>query len=585
MILVFGGTTEGRMAVEVCEKAGKPYWYSTKGESSGIPLLNGKHLQGAMDADGIRAFCQSHGVRCIVNAAHPFAEGLHSSLSLVEDIPIIRVQRADDPLPSLAIVCAAFDDLFENLRRRRPKLLLSLCGTSSMAKLEDYWRQHPTMVRVLRRKASLEEAERLGFPKDRLLFYNDSLRRPTVEEEMAMMMQTGCDAVLTKESGRNGGFAEKAEAARRLGIDLYVIKRPKLPKGWQYVDGKHSLRRAIESIVPDFFPLRTGLTTGACATAATKAALLSLLGMGNPSGVSISLPDGESVSVPVDEAGEGYAVVTKDRSDDPDVTRGCRVWSRVRLRDDGQVCFLRGEGVGLVTLPGLGIPVGGPAINRVPRKMIESEVLALSSRGADVTIGVEGGEELAKHTFNPRLGIEGGISIVGTSGIVSPLSNEAFILSLRRELEVAQAMGCTEIAFVSGKRSEDAVKASLGLRCVHCVNLIGEALKTAYSMGCFRRVVVGLMIGKALKLASGKLDTHSKTSVIDADFVRSVAEECGTEASPRGGWGSFFFARELWECMPPAFFDRIKELCLHHCRRVYPAGSLEIVLVCEQGNS
>ncbi len=189
---------------------------------------------------------------------------------------------------------------------------------------------------------------------------------------------------------------------------------------------------------------------------------------------------------------------------------------------------------------------------------------------------MEGGAELAKRTFNPRLGVVGGISIVGTSGIVNPLSNEAFILSLRRELEVAEAVGCKEIAFVSGKRSEDGVRRALGIRCIHCVNLIGEALKAAYSMGCFRRVVVGLMIGKAVKLAAGNLDTHSRTSSIDMDFVSRVAEECGTKASPVN------FARELWDCMSPAFFGKIKELCLHHCRSVYPTGELEIMLVCEQ---
>ncbi|MCD7720599.1 MAG: cobalt-precorrin-5B (C(1))-methyltransferase CbiD, partial [Prevotellaceae bacterium] len=309
---------------------------------------------------------------------------------------------------------------------------------------------------------------------------------------------------------------------------------------------------------------------------------LSLLRGTRPERVTITLPDSESVSIETKVEGEGFASVRKGFSDDPDVTRGCLVWAKVRLRTDGQVRFLRGEGVGRVTLPGLGIAVGEPAINAVPRRMMESEIRRLTDLGADVTIGVEGGEELAKRTFNPRLGIEGGISIVGTSGIVSPLSHEAFILSLRRELEVAEATGCREIAFVSGKRSEDAVRQKLGLRCVHCVNLIGEALKAARSLGCFRKVVVGVMIGKAVKLAAGRLDTHSKSSSLDVAFIRSVAEQCGTKAEPKGGWQSLHFARELWQCMPPAFFERIRELCLAACRSVYPEGELEIMLVCEE---
>ncbi len=579
MILVFGGTTEGRLAAEVCELAGKPYWYSTKGQGLDIPLLHGHHVQGAMDEATMKAFVRENDVRCVVNAAHPFASGLHKAMASLT-LPVIRLQRKGCPEVEGATYFDSMDEALSSLTQHPTPTLLSLCGASSIEVLSPYWRTHHTVFRILRRRESIEKAKRCGLGEADLVFFNDEMKLPTPEEEVRLMREVGCTAVITKDTGSNGGFPAKAEAARSLGVDLLVIRPPRLPGAWTYVSGRHSLRRAIEQTVPDFFPLRTGLTTGTCATAAAKAALLSLLGK-EPTSVSVTLPDGEEVSVATEIEGRGRASVVKDRSDDPDVTKGCRVWAEVKPRTDGCVHFLRGEGVGLVTLPGLGIGVGEAAINVVPRRMIEHEVKALHSGGADVRVGVEGGEELGKRTFNPRLGIEGGISIVGTSGIVSPLSHKAFVDSLRRELEVARAMSCREIAFVSGKRSEDSVRSSLGIRCVHCVNLIGETLSMAREMGCFDRIVVALMIGKAVKLAAGNLDTHSKSSSIDTPFLRSLAHECGTEAEPEGGWDKLVFARELWKCMPPPFFEKVKELCLHHCRTVYPTGRLEIMLVCE----
>ncbi|MCD7720600.1 MAG: precorrin-6A/cobalt-precorrin-6A reductase, partial [Prevotellaceae bacterium] len=288
MILIFGGTTEGRLAAEVCDLAGKPYWYSTKSEGEGVAMRHGTHISGARDADAIHSFCLTNGVRCIVDAAHPFASSLHRAIE-AQGIPVVRLERKFPPPLGWATYCDSLEDALERLLARPAKLLLCLSGASSISKLTPYWHKHPALFRILPRTESIEEAQRQGFPTDRLLFYGKRL--PTVEEEMELMKGTGCDAVLTKESGESGGFTEKAEAAKRLGIDLFVIKRPKLPSNWTYVDGRHTLRLALESIVPDFFPLRTGLTTGSCATAATKAALLSLLRGTRPERVTITLPD------------------------------------------------------------------------------------------------------------------------------------------------------------------------------------------------------------------------------------------------------------------------------------------------------
>ncbi len=578
MILIFGGTTEGRMAAEVCEAAGKPYFYSTKTAVRMPKTVNGTYLNGAMKADDIARFCRERGVRCIVNAAHPFAIHLHREIES-QTLPVIRVQRHFPPATEDATYFGDFDEATAHLCAKPVRRLLALSGGHTIAQLAPYWAEYDTVFRILNRHESKTVARQCGLPTGCVIYYDPTRRLPTVEEEMGVMRDVGCDAILTKESGETGGFASKVEAARRLGIRVFVVRHPSLPDHWEYVEGKHGLRRAIERCVPDFFPLRTGFTTGVCALAATKAALLSLLGDDWPVRVDVALPDGEEVPLPVLVERAGTASVVKDFSDDPDVTRGCRISSTVSLRPDGGVRFLRGQGVGIVTLPGLGIPVGEPAINPVPRRCIEEEVGRLTNRGVDVTIEVEGGEELARRTLNRKVGVEGGISIIGTSGIVSPLSNEAFVDSIRQELRVVRAMGCTEVAIVSGKRGEEAVR-PLGLRCVHYGNFVGETLCTAHELG-FAHVVLGIMIGKAVKLAEGHLDTHSSASTMNRDFLRRLATDCGTDAQPRGGWGGDFMARELWHCMPPAFFGRIKEMCYKHCRRVFPTGELEIMLICD----
>ncbi len=306
MILIFGGTTEGRMAAEVCDLAGKAFWYSTKGQGGGVLMKHGTHLCCAMDEEEIRRFCTDKGVRCIVNAAHPFAVGLHNAIASL-DIPVVRLQRIFPPDTDGLTYRKDYGEAMRKLLSKKPKLLLCLCGANSIETLAPYWKENPTVFRILRREESIALARQAGFPMDRLLFYNSDLQPGQREEETRTMQEVGCDAVLTKESGLSGGFQEKVEAARYLGIELFVIRRPQLPDYWTYVDGRHSLRLAIESKVPDFFPLKTGLTTGSCATAAAKAALIHLIDGSQPEYVTISLPDGESVTLAVEMDGRGRA--------------------------------------------------------------------------------------------------------------------------------------------------------------------------------------------------------------------------------------------------------------------------------------
>lgn len=593
MILIFGGTTEGRLAAEVCEQAGKQFFYSTKSALQDVPLHNGQRLTGPMTAADIERFCQDKGIEAIIDAAHPFAEGLHEAIANLS-LPVIRLQRPPIQLPESVIVCSDWADALSRLQADCPRCLLALSGVNTISRLRSYWQTHATYFRILRREESIAKAEAEGFPADRLLFYNDALTLPSQAEEETLMKQIGCDAIITKMSGESGGSSAKVEAARTLGIKVYAVMPPRTPANWIYVTGRHGLRRAIERLVPTFFPLHTGLTTGACATAAVSAAMQSLLYGQLPEEAHFALPDGEVLTIPVETEAGGVATVTKDFSDDPDVTRGCRITARVRptpnrhalaahpqpLPGEGSVRFLQGEGVGRVTLPGLGIPVGEPAINPTPRKMMTDTVRSFTDQDIDITISVADGEALAERTFNHKVGVVGGISIIGTSGIVSPLSNEAFIESIGRELEVARAIGCDAIGLASGKRGEEALlQMEPSLRVLHYGNFIGESLKRAHKLG-FHRAVIGIMLGKAVKLAEGHLDTHSHKVAMNKEFLCEVAQSAGVD-NAKTILDSITMARELWNLMPQAFFDRIHELCLQHCRSVFPNNDLQIHLICD----
>lgn len=594
MILIFGGTTEGRTAASVCEEAGKTFFYSTKSDMQQVELHHGVRLSGGMTAVEMHAFCKSHGICCIIDAAHPFAVNLHkaiydcarmaSSDGNGRDIPVIRMQRSFAERRNDVTYCDDYADAIKKMQDAHIRCLLALSGVNTVKKLKPYWTRNRTVFRILDREESIATARENGISDENIIFYNDDNALPSTEEEAEMMKSVGCDAIITKDSGSSGGFNAKVDAAVGLGLKVFVVKHPELPKEWTYVMGKYGLRRAIEELAPQFFPLKTGLTTGACATAAAKAATMSLLGDDAIEEVSFALPDGEILTIPVELCDKGCATVVKDMNDDPDVTKGCRITARAEFPDYTEgtaqvIAFLKGSGVGTVTLPGIGIPVGGPAVNPTPRKMITQEIKGITQRSVNITISVENGEELAKKTFNPRVGVVGGISILGTSGIVHPLSNEAFIKSIRRELDVAWAIGCREIGLVAGMKSERALKEEIpDLRCVHYGNFIGESLKAAHEIG-FSHVYLAIMIGKAVKLAEGHLDTHSHKFVMNKDFLMQTAVELGLDASRIEG---ITMARELWDFMPDEFFERIKSLCIEHCREVFPEGELTIRLICDK---
>jgi cobalt-precorrin-5B (C1)-methyltransferase len=287
--------------------------------------------------------------------------------------------------------------------------------------------------------------------------------------------------------------------------------------------------------------LRSGYTTGACATAATKGALCALIYQRHFPTATIRLPIGHEVTFALHTcaytAQEGRSSVIKDAGDDPDVTHLAEICARVTWNEQPGVQFARGVGVGLVTKKGLPVPVGEPAINPVPRQMLTEtvqEVLAgapSTPRGVTVEISVPNGEELAKKTLNPRLGIVGGISILGTTGIVVPYSTAAWEASVVQNIDVAVAQQCEHLVFIVGGRGERFAQRLFALpeiAFVQIADFFGLALRHAATAGA-RRVTLASMVGKLAKFAAGNESVHSRESAQDFALLGELARCAGAE--------------------------------------------------------
>ena len=291
--------------------------------------------------------------------------------------------------------------------------------------------------------------------------------------------------------------------------------------------------------------MRTGYTTGACAAAAAKAATLALLTGESVRDVTIRLPIGENATFQIhrceidtrdDVVRSATCSVIKDGGDDPDVTSGAEICAEVWTDDAAgdEVALRGGVGVGTVTKPGTGIPVGDPSITRVPRRLIAESVKdAAKLLGAvsnyTVAISVPGGEEIAKKTDNPRLGIVDGISILGTTGVVQPFSTAAWRASVNVSIDVAAANSLPHMVITTGTQSENFAKRWLGLEDMAYVNVgifTGAALKRCVQRGIPRATLVG-MIGKFSKIAMGYFVTHVAGNKVDPVFLASLAAECG----------------------------------------------------------
>ena len=618
MILVFGGTTEGRRAAEVLEEAGSPFFYSTKMGEQDLSLQHGTRIDGAMDAEAMKTFISQHDIRLIVDAAHPFASTLHQTIAQVSESLNIPTIRYDRIYPERDPEITWIDDYSQIPRDIHS--LLATTGVQSISKLKPLEAEGIRIYyRILERESSMALALKQGASPEQLCYFEDPKDIP-VEAE----------AILLKESGLSGGFPEKVEAAKARGMRIIALKRPqsqslmlnaqcsklnaqssKLNAQCSMVNGPYGLRRAVEHLLPEFYPLHSGLTTGTCATAAAVAATIRLTKGETPEDVPVILPNGETIQVPV-TYGVDYASCFKEAGDDPDITNGIEVRAKVIASDHhGQtrthlsceeievlnspslsVAIYGGEGVGTITLPGFDYPPGSPAINKAPREMIKRNLETILSPLTShlsplrITISVPNGAEIAKRTFNPRLGIEGGISIIGVSGIVKPFSEEAFIDSIRKCMTVAKASGSERVVINSGGKSERFVKAlypDLPKQAfVEYGNYIGETLKMAHELD-IRYVTLGVMLGKAVKLAAGHLDTHSRKTTMDIGFIQQMLNEAGITIDI----STITLARELWERIPAdqlqAFVQTVIRHCEEYCAPLVPNAHLTILLIDDNG--
>lgn len=357
--------------------------------------------------------------------------------------------------------------------------------------------------------------------------------------------------------------------------------------------------------------LRTGYTTGSNAAAAAKAATIALLTGHWPDQVTITLPIGETATMtPVEmQRGEDWAFccMVKDAGDDPDVTHGALICARVQRVAQPGITIDGGVGVGRVTLPGLGLPVGGPAINPVPRQQITDNVrdavrecapegeAFLEREGLEVIISVPDGERLAQKTLNPRLGIIGGISILGTTGKVFPYSTASWRASVIQAVEMAARNHAPKLVLCTGGRSEKFAMRIFSelpeLAFVELSVFTGDALKTCVACGVEEAVFVG-MIGKMIKTAQGHMQTHVAGNQVDFAFLAQVCRDTGApqalvDAVARANTGRHFLelCQEYGQTAP---LQRIVELALMHCVRFIEAqgGAMgfETILVDFDGN-
>ncbi|MBA4459146.1 MAG: cobalt-precorrin-5B (C(1))-methyltransferase [Nitrosopumilaceae archaeon] len=287
--------------------------------------------------------------------------------------------------------------------------------------------------------------------------------------------------------------------------------------------------------------LRTGYTTGSSATAASKAALLSIIRQQKIEEIEITLPKKTTIKIPVNscqfEENKAQCSVIKDGGDDPDVTHGAEIIVELTFNENKkQIEIDGGEGVGIVTKPGLGLEINKPAINPVPKKMITENLQEigkeiLNERGIRVVISVPKGKELGPKTDNPRIGIKDGISILGTSGIVIPFSTASYAASIRQNLDVSLAMGNDTVVLTTGGRSEDFAKKIVDLP-EHCFVQMGDfsgyTIQQCGKKNIKKAYVVGF-IGKLAKMAAGVKQTHVKGSKVDMNFLAELAKKVNAD--------------------------------------------------------
>ena len=347
--------------------------------------------------------------------------------------------------------------------------------------------------------------------------------------------------------------------------------------------------------------LKTGYTTGSCATAGSKAALLSIINQKKIESIDILLPKKSYIQIPINscefESDKAKCIVIKNGGDDPDVTHGAEIIVELSFtKKINEVEIDGGDGVGIVTKPGLGLEINKPAINPVPKKMIAENLRevgkeVLSEKGIRVVISVPKGKELGPKTDNPRLGIMNGISILGTSGIVIPFSTAAYAASIRQNLDVAIAAGNDTVVLTTGGRSEDFAKKIVDLP-VHCFVQIGDfsgyAIQQCGRKDIRRAYVVGF-IGKLAKMATGVKQTHVKGSKVNMSFLAELAQKCNASQRVIQEIKKANTARHVLEIIQEnkivGFFDLICSETYKHMRKHSEENvPIDVILFDFEGN-
>jgi cobalt-precorrin-5B (C1)-methyltransferase len=601
-ILLFGGTTEGKATSNWLSDLEIEHFYSTKTNSGNYESKYGTRVCGAMDIAEISSFCKQNHIDLLMDAAHPFADVLHGNIvsaAKQTGIPVVRIERDAVPRQENEFIQyhSSLDAILDDINRQRLTRVLSLMGVKALPEIHAKTTDIDIWYRILDFPSSLKIADEAGVSRERLII---APAFEGMDSQEPLIVNEGIQAMITKESGYSGLLDQKMDLAIKREIPLYVIARPDLPKYNETITNREGLQKYLKSTFAfERKEMAHGFTSGTCATISAKAAMKLLLGEEKQEKEQITLADGGICEMVLhqNQKGEDYSLcsVVKNSGDDPDITDGMEIGVRLCWNNEGSVRFVKGEGVGIVTLNGLGIPLGEPAVNPVPRKMICFELQQLLEeheidKGVDVSVFVPLGRKLGAKTFNPKLGIVDGISIIGTTGRIKPYSLDAYVQTIQKQLDLAVLNNSKHIVMNSGGRSERYLKQRFPdldkLAFLQYGNFIGEMLKTINGSGV-EKVSMGIMTGKAIKLAAGNLDTHSKKVVLDHEFLKNMARDCNYSNDLIEKVGVIKMGRELEEIFnfssDEAFFKAVKACCVDVCQKVIDGYDFELLLISNKG--
>jgi len=597
-ILIFGGTTEGRKTANWLSDLKQPFYYSTKTNSHPLISAMGECLSGGMNEQEMIEFCRQHEIKLIVDAAHPFAADLHINLHRVAselDIAIVRIEREFvERLDHQQIhYLPSMDACIQEINKKGIERVLSLVGVKNLPKIKKALPDCDIWFRILNFPESIRIANDANVREDRLIV-SSRFENLLLEEEL--IKEHGIQAIMTKESGYSGLLDKKMDLAIKYEIPLFIVKRPDLPE----YDKIIKTRSEFQSYLDEAFGIKRlelahGYTTGTCASISAKAALLALLDQKALEWERVDLPNNRQAMMPIHctefTSDYGICTVIKNSGDDPDITDGTEIGCRISFNDTGEIRFIKGEGVGTVTKAGLEMPIGDPAVNPIPRQIIRRELKKVLvdnqiDKGLDVSVFVPMGAKLAKKTFNPRLGIEGGISIIGTTGILKPFSAEAYIDTIKKHVRFAVENGSSQVFINSGGRSERYLKQKFPempqQAYIQYGNFIGDTIHAINGSGV-EKVTMGIMMGKAVKLAEGHLDTHSKKVVFNKEFLMQIAKGANYDDASINQIKEVNMARDLEGIFPftedEVFYKHLKSKCCEVLEKEIEDYQIELLLM------